>query len=164
MTSSQYRKISAPFRKNKNSVLGFNLLNTVLTIIVYIAYPSLLAYLAFSDRTKLFRCVLIPAGMLLFVSGLRRVINRPRPYETLNIRPLINKDKKGQSMPSRHIFSVFMIAMTFLYVKPVLSIPLFIIGVLLCAIRVIGGVHYLSDVLVGAAIGLLSGLLGYFVF
>lgn len=66
-------------------------------------------------------------------------------------------------MPSRHIFSVFMIAMTFLYVKPVLSIPLFVVGVLLCAVRVIGGVHYLSDVLVGAAIGIASGILGYFV-
>jgi len=163
MTSEQYKRISAPFRKSRDSVLYFNLLNTVLTVTVYIAYPSLLAYLFFSDRTRLLRCILIPAGMLLFVSGLRRVINRPRPYEALNIRPLINKDKKGQSMPSRHIFSVFMIAMTFLYVKPILSIPLFVIGVLLCAVRVIGGVHYLSDVLVGAAIGLLSGVLGYFV-
>ncbi len=164
MTAQQYRKISAPFRKSRDSVLCFNLLNTVLTAIVYIAYPSLLAYLIFSDRTKLLRSILIPAGMLLFVSGLRRVINRPRPYETLNIRPLINKDKKGQSMPSRHIFSVFMIAMTFLYVKPVLSIPLFVVGVLLCAVRVIGGVHYLSDVLVGTAIGIASGIFGYFVF
>ena len=66
-------------------------------------------------------------------------------------------------MPSRHIFSVFVIAMTFLYINPYLSLPFFFIGAVLALARVAGGVHYPSDVLVGAAIGILSGIIGYFV-
>ena len=102
--------------------------------------------------------------MFLFVSGLRKVLDRPRPYEALNIRPLLVKEKQGESMPSRHVFSVFMIAMTFLYVFGIAaSVPLFVIGIVMALIRVIGGVHFPSDVIVGAAIGIISGILGFFI-
>ena len=36
-------------------------------------------------------------------------------------------------------------------------------GVLMAAERVVGGVHFPRDVLAGAAIGILSGVLGFFV-
>ena len=163
MTEKSYGKISAPFHKNEKYVRALNLVNLILTVAVYIAYPSLLLFVLITDREKLLRCILVPAVMFVSVSILRKIINRPRPYEKLGISPLIKKDKKGESMPSRHVFSVFMIATSFLYVLPALSVPLFIIGILLSAVRIIGGVHYPSDILVGAAIGIISGIIGFFV-
>lgn len=163
MTENTYNKFSAPFRRNEKYIRVLNLVNLILTVTVYIAYPSLLLFVLIADIEKLLRCILVPAVMFVCVSVLRKIINRPRPYEKLEISPLIKKDKKGESMPSRHVFSVFMIATAFLYVLPALSIPLFIIGVLLSAVRIIGGVHYPSDILVGAAIGIISGIIGFFV-
>lgn len=163
MTENTYNKISAPFRRNEKYIRVLNLVNFILTVTVYIAYPSLLLFVLIADIEKLLRCILVPAVMFVCVSVLRKIINRPRPYEKLKISPLIKKDKKGESIPSRHVFSVFMIATAFLYVLPALSIPLFIIGVLLSAVRIIGGVHYPSDILVGAAIGIISGIIGFFV-
>ncbi len=164
MTAKQYEKISAVFIKNEKRIYFFNLLNKLLTASVYIAYPMLLLYVFLFCRDKFLKSVLVPAVMLVFVSVLRKIINRPRPYEKMKINPIIKKDKSGESMPSRHIFSAFMIAMTFLYISPIFSIPLFVIAVVLAAVRVIGGVHYISDVFVAAAIGLAAGTLAYFVF
>ena len=163
MTSGQYKRISAPFRKRKTVQL-LRVINLVLTGLVYIAYPALMLYLLIFKREFFLRALTVPGSTFLLVSGLRRVINRPRPYEALAIKPLLVKEKSGESMPSRHVFSVFVIAMTFLYVfGAAAAVPFFIIGVLMAAIRVVGGVHYPSDVLAGAAIGIVSGIIGFFV-
>lgn len=164
VSAKHYEKISAVFFKSEKRIYFFNLFNKLLTASVYIAYPMLLLYVFLFCRDKLLKSVLVPAAMLVFVSVLRKIINRPRPYEKMEINPIIKKDKSGESMPSRHIFSAFMIAMTFLYISPIFSIPLFVIAVVLAAVRVIGGVHYISDVIVAAAIGLTAGTLAYFVF
>lgn len=163
MTKQCYDRISKPFKSSKTVISAINIINRALTLFVYISYPSLLLYLALFGREKLIKSVLVPAMMLVFVSVLRKIINRPRPYTALDIEPIIKKEKQGESMPSRHIFSVFMIAMTFLYVCPLWSLAFFVTGIVLGIIRVIGGVHYPSDILVGALIGILSGVVGFFV-
>ena len=162
MTKEQYEKISQPFKKKANCAKALRVVNLVLTCAVYVAYPALMLYLLITKSVHFQRCLFVPGVMFVAVSLLRKVINRPRPYETLDIEPIIHKEKSGQSMPSRHIFSVFVIAMTFLYINPYLSLPFFAIGVILALARVIGGVHYISDVLVGAAIGIVSGVIGYY--
>ena len=164
MNRDLYRKISRPFRKNKQTVQFVRLLNLALTGLVYVAYPALMLYVLIFSREHFWRALIVPGSMFVFVSGLRKVIDRPRPYEALEFRPLLVKEKQGESMPSRHIFSVFVIAMTFMYVFGAgASVPFFVIGVVMALLRVIGGVHYPSDVLAGAAIGIISGILGFFV-
>ena len=160
MTAEQYARISAPFRTPGRTRL-LNILNRSLTGLCYVLYPLLLVYLAIQWDARILRALIIPAIAFVLLSIVRKRINFPRPYQVLEIRPLIHKDTKGKSMPSRHVFCVFMIAMTYLWIVPRMGILLLAVGVLLAAVRVIGGVHFPRDVLVGAAVGIAAGLLGY---
>lgn len=87
--------------------------------------------------------------------------NRPRPYQTWDIQPLIKKDSLGKSFPSRHVFSATTIAMFTLLLNPWLGGTMLFLAAILAILRVLGGVHYPSDVLAGYVIGILVGLLLY---
>lgn len=162
MTPAQYARLSAPFRpeKRRRALLAVNL---VLTYGCYAAYPLLLAALAVQRDRQFWRALLVPGISFVLLSLMRRLINAPRPYEALDIDPLIHKDTHGKSLPSRHVFSMFVIAMTFLWLLPPVGILLLICGAVLAAVRVIGGVHYPRDVIVGAAVGILAGIIGFWV-
>lgn len=136
-------------------------LDTGLTAAVYAAYPLLILWQWRRAGEIPLRLLWVPASWLVLVSLLRRLINRPRPYESGGFPPLLPKHSSGCSFPSRHAFSVFIIAATAWEVWPPAGVGLGIVGVGLCAVRVIGGVHYPSDVAVGAAIGLAAGALNY---
>lgn len=161
MTAPQYERLSAPFRAEKRARL---LLagNRALTWACYVLYPLLLAALLLQGRGwDALRGLLVPGLSFGALSLVRGAINRPRPYETLDIDPIIHKDTRGKSMPSRHVFSIFVIAMTGLWILPPLGIVLLVLGAVLAWIRVVGGVHYPSDVAVGAAVGIACGWIGY---
>ena len=85
------------------------------------------------------------------------------PYDKLHFQPILNKHKHGESFPSRHVFSVFVIAMAFYYTCVPVGVVLTVFGVLMAAVRVAGGVHFPRDVAAGAAVGIVSGVLGFFV-
>ena len=105
----------------------------------------------------------MPFISFLAVSGLRKLINAERPYEKWQFRPILNKETHGESFPSRHVFSVFVIALAFYYTCVPVGIVLTVFGLILAAVRVLGGVHFPRDVLAGAGIGILAGVLGFFV-
>jgi len=156
MTAEQYAALSAPFRGGKREKVLL-LANRLLTWLCYAAYPALLAGLALGRDGRFWRVLVVPAASFVLVSLVRRGINAPRPYEALEIDPIIKKGTQGKSMPSRHVFSIFVIAMSFLWVLPWAGIVLLFLGALLAAARVIGGVHFPRDVLAGAAVGVLCG-------
>ena len=104
------------------------------------------------DRLR--ACVVFAA-----LSLLRRWINAPRPYEVLKIEPLIVKNKKGNSMPSRHVASACIISMAFASLFGAWSIPFFVLSALLAFVRVIGGIHFPADAVVGAVLGILFGFI-----
>ncbi|MGM9649352.1 MAG: phosphatase PAP2 family protein [Butyricicoccaceae bacterium] len=162
MTELFYQKISEPFRVSERRVIWLNRLNRIFTLSVYIAYPLSLIVLFFLRDARLLRCIAVPAVSFVLLSAFRRCVNAKRPYEVLDIQPLIHKDTKGKSFPSRHVFSMFIIAMSFFYLIPALGIVLFVLGILLGAIRVIGGVHFPRDVIAGALIGIICGILGFY--
>ena len=99
-------------------------------------------------------------GFFLLSLG-RSLYNRPRPYHTWDIQPLIKKDSLGKSFPSRHVFSATTIAMFTLLLNPWLGGTMLFLAAILAILRVLGGVHYPSDVLAGYVIGILVGLLLY---
>ena len=153
-----YQKISKPFlKKSHQQALYYT--NKVLTMIMYIAYPALLIYLFYTHSVMLVKTILIPAISFLLLSLVRHYINSPRPYEKYPIKPLIHKDTKGHSMPSRHVFSSAIIAMCFIHQNSLLGGLLLLITLIEAYIRVVGGVHFVKDVVVGFLIGIGCGLL-----
>lgn len=97
------------------------------------------------------------------LSLLRKKINAPRPYEEWDIKPLLDRDSPGQSMPSRHVFSATIISMACLHASLPIGLVCLNFSALLGLVRVLGGVHYPKDVLVGYACGLVWGFL-FFLF
>lgn len=162
MTKEQYEKISAPYRTNPKGMRFIQWADRVMTCVIYMAYPMLLCILFYEKNwVECIKCIVIPAVSFVAVSLFRQIYSAPRPYELLDIQPLIHKDTIGRSFPSRHVFSVFMIGMTYLYIYPSVGILAGIIGVLMGYVRVVGGVHFPKDVFAGAVIGIICGLVYY---
>jgi len=69
----------------------------------------------------------------------------------MNIVPLL-EHKQGESFPSRHTLSAFIIALVCFPVHIVLGIFAFIIAIMISATRILAGVHYMSDVVVAIII------------
>ena len=143
-------------------LLNFNRLMTVAMPLVYlILLVTTYLQLGLGQQVEVY--VLIPASGFVTLSLFRKKINHPRPYEAWDIDPLLDKDSSGQSMPSRHIFSATIISMACFHAWTLIGTILLIFSGLLALVRVLGGVHYPKDVLVGYACGLMWGLL-FFLF
>ena len=141
---------------------SFNRLMTVAMPLVYLIF-LVTTYLQLGLSQQVGIYVLIPATGFVMLSLFRKKINHPRPYETWNISPLLEKDSSGQSMPSRHVFSATIISMACLHASLPVGLACLLFSALLGLVRVLGGVHYPKDVLVGYACGLVWGSL-FFLF
>ncbi len=157
MNKETYKKMTAPFRENTRAAKKLEIINKIATYTVFIAYPIFVLYLFFSASPSLACAIIAPLDGFIVVSVFRYLVNRPRPYEKFNLPPVIPKDTHGKSFPSRHVFSAFIIAFTMIICAPTVSlfwfigIILVIIAVVIAVVRVISGVHYISDV-IGALI------------
>lgn len=163
MDAETYRRMTRFWREWKYGAAALRAADCLITAFTVAAYGGLLVYLCFNNRRLLYECILVPGSAFAAVSVFRRLWNAKRPYEELEIRPLLKKDSPGKSFPSRHVFSIFMVGMAYLKVVPAAGVLLWALGVLLGAVRVLGGVHYFRDVAAGAAVALLGGWLGFFV-
>lgn len=86
---------------------------------------------------------------------------RPRPFVAENFIPLINQSSKEASFPSGHASFYFALS-TVVYCYNKKAGALFYIASFLIVIsRVFVGVHWPSDILAGALLGILTGWLGY---
>ena len=139
--------------------------NRFMTVVMPMIYLTLLAttYLQEGLGKQVLVYVFVPASGFVILSLLRKKINAPRPYEVWEIVPLLDRDSPGQSMPSRHIFSATIISMTCLHASQSIGVICLILSAFLGLVRVLGGVHYPKDVLVGYACGLVWGVI-FFLF
>lgn len=153
-----YKNITEWFRKSAGRIRALQVSNAIFTYFFYISYPLLLLYLLIFRDSFLLKAFLVPAVSFVIVTVIRKMINRKRPYEAYDIDPLIHKNTKGKSMPSRHVFSACIIAMVFLHMNIYAGIIMLVLAAFGAVIRVIGGVHYPGDVLAGAFLGIISGL------
>ena len=152
--------------KNKPFLLSLlRTFNRFMTVVMPIVYLTMLAttYLQQGLGKQVLIYVFIPASGFVILSFLRKKINAPRPYEEWDIKPLLDRDSPGQSMPSRHVFSATIISMACLHASLTMGMICLILSALLGLVRVLGGVHFPKDVVVGYICGLVWGVL-FFLF
>ena len=139
--------------------------NRFMTVVMPMIYLTLLAttYLQEGLGKQVLVYVFVPASGFVILSLLRKKINAPRPYEVWEIVPLLDRDSPGQSMPSRHVFSATIISMACLHASLSVGLILLILSAILGLVRILGGVHYPKDVVVGYICGLAWGVL-FFLF
>lgn len=163
MTEERYKKTVQMLHNRPIFCRMISVMNRILTVVTYIAYIVLLISAVFRLDGRFWRLLFVPAISFFLVTVFRKVVNAKRPYEIFQIEPVLKRKKKGQSFPSRHAFSIFMIAMAVGYVSMPAGIVFIIMGIWLAVLRVLGGVHFPRDVAAGAAVGIGLGLLGFYI-
>lgn len=162
MTKAFYDKLAEPFEHDSRKRQRLLSLNKIITRFVYVAYPAMLVVLAVTRDERIVRVFLVPAVAFAAVTVFRKICNAKRPYEVWDSPPLIPKDTKGNSFPSRHVFSIYIIAMAAGYVCVPLAAALAAAGVFLASVRVIARVHFVKDVVAGAVLAIALGWIGFY--
>ena len=104
--------------------------------------------------------VLVAAVPFLLVTLVRRLLDLPRPYEVYDLYDRPTHDRQGRGFPSRHAASAAVIAVILLFECLPLGLAVSLVGLVMCVCRVLLGIHFVRDVLAGALIGAVGGVLG----
>ena len=134
-----------------------------LTTLYFVFYAWLL-YTGFKQNypaNDLISIIGAPVLCLLVVTILRYAVARPRPYaeDGANIQPIAKKkDGVNNSFPSRHVACAFVIATVLLPFATGIALALLATAVMLAYTRFALGLHYISDLIGGAVIGVLCGV------
>ena len=162
MNEYRYEQISEWFREKAYRLRWFVRVYRTLPYLMVIGYGVAAAIVFFhGSRRMLAAVIIVPAVTLLLCTVFRKVVNAPRPYEQMKINPLIVKHKKGQSFPSRHMVSAGVLAVTAWYVNRPLGLTMFLVTLAMGILRPIAGVHYIKDVVAGTLIGIICGIVGF---
>ena len=133
----------------------------IAVLLVVSSFAGAIAYLAVFAWPSAVLFGIFCAVPFAAVTATRGWINAVRPCEVYDSVLLdLSKFKKGKSMPSRHVFSAFVIGTLALFVYLPLGISGLLLGVYIAVCRVLLFKHFVRDVLVGALIGVFSGAVG----
>lgn len=156
-----YGNVAANIGNNPFLLKLLRTFNGLMTVVMPIVYLTLLAttYIQEGLGEQVLIYVFVPATGFVILSFLRKKINTPRPYEEWTIKPLLDRDSPGQSMPSRHVFSASIISMACLHASLSVGFILLVLSAFLGLVRVLGGVHYPKDVVVGYMCALVWGVI-----
>ena len=123
----------------------------------------------FFKRWRRIGAAALVALLLTFVSGeivLKNLVARPRPFLEIDAVVSLLPMQGGFSFPSGHTASAFAAASVYLRGAPTrwAKILFLLLAALMGFSRLYVGVHYLSDVLAGAVLGFIWGLLVWQIF
>lgn len=129
--------------------------------LLILIFVGLVFFSAYPKREKLEILFVTAFSSLVARFGavelIRFFIHRPRPFLTLSFQPLLSES--SWSFPSGHATFFFGMAMAvYLYNKRWGS-WFFAAATLICLCRIISGVHYPSDILGGAFVGIVVAYL-----
>ena len=160
MKKETYRKIFDVVSTRPYGIKAMQATGKALTFITAILYFVVIGSQAYDGKWRqMAALILVPAVSFVAVSVFRSVYNAKRPYEIYDFKPLIPKDTKGKSFPSRHVFSIFVIGSSVCWFYPLPGGLLCLMGCILAVIRVAAGIHFPKDVIAGAVTGIVCGYL-----
>lgn len=127
----------------------------------YFLLACLLAFLAvnFKKYWKMVLGALVSAGLARFMIAeiIRWLWFRSRPFVALDFTPLIDKSPDEASFPSGHASFYFALSTIIYMYNKKAGILFYIASFLIVASRVFVGIHWPSDILAGAMLGILIG-------
>lgn len=160
MKKEEYQKVFDAVNTRPYGIKVLQTTGKALTFITAILYFVVIGSQAYAGKWRqMAALILVPAVSFVAVSVFRSVYNAKRPYEIYDFKPLIPKDTKGKSFPSRHVFSIFVIGSSVCWFYPLAGGLVCLMGCILAVIRVAAGVHFPKDVIAGAVIGIVCGYL-----
>lgn len=146
---------SLPFGKELIVFFGEYLVVIALGIFFIIAYRE---YRKDKNAEKRYILPLLygSAAALIVVPLIRLLGPRLRPFVALSLSPTLTAF--SSSFPSAHTIFMFAFATGVYFVNKKLAYLLFAFGFLIGLARIAGGVHYPSDILGGAVLGVATAL------
>lgn len=137
--------------------------------IMYLLPISLLLFLVLSKNKKQELIMLTMSGLAVLLSRgiivflIRLAWHRPRPFVVLHLIPLMPYADKG-SFPSGHAAALFALALVVYFFHKKTGIIFLGLSGLSVLARVYIGIHWPSDILAGAVVGLVGAWLVYWFF
>lgn len=153
-------KILKRVYSSKKISIALKIISHASALICVIVFISALTVMYLNEPKQAVKALFAAGLPFVLVSVVRKLINAPRPYELYDFYEVKPKEKAGQSFPSRHVFSAFIIAVLSGLVSPWLSVAAFVMGASLAVSRVLLGMHFIRDVAAGALVGVVCGVLG----
>ena len=108
--------------------------------------------------------IIVSLGLCLawndFTGGrVKRSIQRPRPFQSIEVTGAIQRSpaSENSSFYSNHSSNNFAMAAFMSFFMPVISLLFYAIAFLVGYSRIYNGVHYPSDVIFGALVGIMWG-------
>ena len=90
---------------------------------------------------------------------IRWLFPRPRPFVELHFNPLINQNPAEASFPSGHAAFYFAVSIIIYSYNKKAGFLFFLASFLISFSRIFCGLHWPSDILGGAVIGIISGII-----
>ncbi len=132
--------------------------------IFWIAFAAFLLIFKKTRKTGFMMGVALLLGFLIGNMTLKPLVGRVRPYDMPGVEvDLLVSHLGDKSFPSGHTLACFEAATVLLIRDKRLGIPAMVIAVLVGLSRLYLYVHYPTDVLAGAALGIAFGFAAYYI-
>lgn len=145
------------YAKGAHWLLGSAILFAVSWLAERLTGPNLLLHLMWRGALAFLASLAIASAVL---HSIKLVLGRRRPRDELEHEfygfRLFHYDSQHDSFPSGHAMTIFCVAVILSGMLPALALLWFALALYLALTRAFLNAHFLSDVLIGAAIGLIA--------
>ena len=166
MSNKFYVNLNRSICSDKTKRQLVMILNELVTYLIALIYfICLIVLIIHHEFRQLFLAVLTPVAGFVIARFFRVILRHPRPYQVIRIRPLDREKKTSFAFPSCHVASAFVIGTTLLALSfKAAGILVLILGVVLAVLRVMSGGHFIKDVVSGALLGSLCGIVLHLIY
>lgn len=164
MTKDSYKKLLDRIKNSKVIYCTLQYIYHFLPLVMVGIYPVMVIIKGIKGiDLNFWLMIAVPAFTLVLITIMRKIIKRKRPYEKFETPPLFERDGEGDSFPSRHTASAFIIAMSGFSLSPYLGAGLLVVAVLIGISRILSGVHFFTDVLAGMLTSAVLGTIAFII-